>query len=200
MFATGYKVKPMTIMDIRQCTDTIRDFFKIDPMKPFPVLPFIENVVPERVKGFSFAILDDNECEEGVFAGYYPIQKQLRCRQSVYQKAFEGDGAARGHLSHELGHIILHRNQGTVLARSCAGFDQHEKYEDSEWQANTFERELLIPFDQITPTMTINDISRRYETSTALAQVVYERYRKSLLTGCTQGNTCMYPGRYQMSQ
>lgn len=180
MFAEGYKVKPMSIKDIRNLTDMVRDFFRIDPKRPFPILQFIENVVPEWVEGFSFEILDDEECEEGLFAGYYPVEKQLSCRQSVYQKAFEGDGASRGHLCHELGHIFLHRNQGAVLARGGVGSGKHAKYEDSEWQANTFERELLIPFGQLTPAMTIDDISKNYETSMALAEVAYDRYHRSL--------------------
>lgn len=188
MFEEGYKVKPMSIKEIRHLTDRVRSFFNIDPRKAFPILPFIENVVPEYVEGFTFAILEDDDFEESIFTDFNPIEKQLRCRESVYQKAFEGDGASRGHLCHELGHIFLHRNQGAVLTRGFMGSRRHAKYEDSEWQASTFERELLIPFGQLTTEMTTDEIAKRYETSEQLASISLDRYHKSLIekTSCSR--------------
>ena len=47
---------------------------------------------------------------------------------------------ARFTVAHEIGHLILH--EGFALARGAV---RHKHYEDSEWQADTFAAELLMP-------------------------------------------------------
>ena len=74
-----------------------------------------------------------------------PDQKIMFLREDVYDGAMTGDGRDRFTFAHELGHLLLH--SGNYLARydPAAPKPTHKKYEDSEWQADNFAAELLMP-------------------------------------------------------
>lgn len=70
----------------------------------------------------------------------------IKIPEKVYEEACQRKGRARFTLAHELGHALMHSNI-IPFARSLD--DNHKIYEDSEWQADEFAGELLIPSNEL---------------------------------------------------
>lgn len=144
----GLKVPPLKITDIRRLATAIRRGSQIEPEERFPVLEFLEFSLPEGLPGFDWAIFDNlphlmeacafpdgcTEHSDGPF---------IKVSDGVYEAAHRFDGRARLTILHECGHVLLHRKVA-VHHRGTVGADL-KPYENSEWQANTFAAELLMP-------------------------------------------------------
>lgn len=77
-----------------------------------------------------------------VEACWVPNSRTLFIRDTVYGDICNGEPRGRFTVAHELGHILL-AHQVTVN-RELASLNMR-KYENSEWQANTFASEFLMP-------------------------------------------------------
>ena len=73
----------------------------------------------------------------------FPNDGRIQIREDVYERACEGRGRDRLTIAHEIGHVILHG--GLPLRRSVVSPDSIRTFESSEWQANAFAGELLMP-------------------------------------------------------
>ena len=73
----------------------------------------------------------------------FPNDGRVQIRDDVYERACEGRGRDRLTIAHEIGHLVLHH--GLPLQRSDPPRNVIKPYEDSEWQANAFAGELLMP-------------------------------------------------------
>jgi hypothetical protein len=76
----------------------------------------------------------------------YPDKLRIELRSDVYDALVAGNPVARYTAMHEVAHIFIH--QGIPL-RSTAGPATHRHFEDSEWQANTFASEFLMPVEHV---------------------------------------------------
>ncbi len=70
-------------------------------------------------------------------------EKTIILREDVYERALAGHGRDRMTAAHELGHYILHSNVDITFARADTNL---KTYECSEWQANCFGGEILVPY------------------------------------------------------
>ncbi|MFD1260638.1 ImmA/IrrE family metallo-endopeptidase [Entomomonas asaccharolytica] len=68
----------------------------------------------------------------------------IHLREDVYDGACFGNGRDRFTAAHELGHYIFHRDYIGLLHRQICT-SETKSYCNSEWQANTFASELLMP-------------------------------------------------------
>lgn len=75
-------------------------------------------------------------------------------------------------MTHELGHLLLHRVELITLAREDGDIPP---YKDPEWQANAFVGELLAPYEYIKD-MSIIDIASHYGITEKSASI--QRRRK----------------------
>ena len=109
---------------------------------------FVEYELSEA--GFVYDIVSGDEMGDDE-AHAYPDSGVLRIREDIYDALIRKDCRARFTIAHEIGHLTLH--QGVPLR--WAGTPQnnvsrtHAFYEDSEWQADTFAAEFLMPVDLI---------------------------------------------------
>ena len=78
-------------------------------------------------------------------------------------RACEDDPRARFTVIHELGHIAMAHTRS--LNRDRGRGREIKPYEDSEWQANTFAAEFLMPLD---------DMKRRNLKTPELLQLEYQ--------------------------
>ena len=76
----------------------------------------------------------------------YPDKLLIELRDDVYDALILGHPVARYTALHEVGHLFIH--QGVPLRRT-SGPATHRHFEDSEWQANTFASEFLMPVEHI---------------------------------------------------
>ena len=79
---------------------------------------------------------------------------------------------ARFTVAHEIGHLILH--EGFALARGAV---RHKHYEDSEWQADTFSAELLMP-SHMCKELSIQEIQAKFVVSYTAAKNKFETLSK----------------------
>lgn len=139
---SGIKVRPLSTKRIRAVSQAIRKLFSIPP-GAVDVIQFLEGTLLKA--GVDFQILSKEEMgrDHGLT---YPDAGIICIREDVYIGACEDNGRDRFTILHEAGHLVLHT--GVSLARSTSN-GNHAWYEDSEWQANAFAAEFLMPVDEI---------------------------------------------------
>jgi hypothetical protein len=139
----GVKVPATNRAAVRELTaDLRRHFGLVDPY--LDVVRFIEHKLAAGV-GLVFAVqprsvLGDDEGRT------YPDRRRLELRDDVYMALRAGDPRARFTAMHEAGHLLLH--PGIPLRRTAA-VATHAAFEDSEWQADCFAAEILMPVEHM---------------------------------------------------
>lgn len=138
----GVRVRPQSRVNIRDVTSTLRKKLGLQDSFDFPVIEFLEKIMPLLFPGFNYEYVE--KAKMGKVEGLtIPETNTIRIREDVYESALRCEGRARFTIAHEIGHYIMHKNQFPSFARV------HESlppYEDAEWQANTFAGELLMPY------------------------------------------------------
>ena len=146
----GYRVSPRTIANIRAHALAVREMLIARNAPFFRMEPFIEGLLDY---GITYDVVDDDELPLGIEACCVPEHLLITFSNSTYEKACNDDPRARFTVIHELGHILLahtrthNRDSGGDIAA----------YEDSEWQANQFAAEFLMPLTHM--------IANRYKTA-----------------------------------
>lgn len=144
-----YKVKGMSIADIRAIAKMIREKCGLSKCERVPVCGFFEWVMEKLFPDFEWEIAEiETMGEEGVTLSG---DNKIIIREDVYEKACGGDGRARFTIMHEIGHFILHSPERVVLCRfgPNSASSRIAPYEDPEWQANTFAAEFLMDYDLV---------------------------------------------------
>ena len=135
-----YKMPPMSRVQVRQLAQQVHKLVKFT--KPaFPIVEFVECVLPRALEGFYFGVLPLSEMGVDEHGRTYPSNNAIYLREDIYIRAAEGHGRDRFTLAHELGHLLLHN---TGMRREMPK-GSIRPFEDSEWQANCFGGELLMP-------------------------------------------------------
>ncbi|MCR4654023.1 MAG: ImmA/IrrE family metallo-endopeptidase [Eubacterium sp.] len=163
-----YRATPLSRDDISKAVHTIRKHAGFENELYFPILHFVEIILPLVIPDFQFEVVPvielGNKHGETI-----PTENLIRIREDVYCRASEGEGRDRLTIAHEVGHLFFHENESIALCRLAP--DQKLKpYEDPEWQANAFGGELLAPSYLISG-MSVDEVSRKCGVSTCAAQV-----------------------------
>jgi len=136
----GYRVNPLSIESIRDCALLCRQALglgddKIDGTKLIDILSAHDITVD---------IVEDDQVKPSEEALCIPDERLILLPEKTFASLAAGNPRALFTLAHELGHLFLH--QRVVLAR---GDQTHAIFEDSEWQADCFAAEFLMPLDAI---------------------------------------------------
>lgn len=136
-----YKATGISRNDIRRYVRKIKKMVGLEEILYFPILPFLENILPFFIPDFQLEIapVTDMGNKHGET---YPSKNLIRIREDVYLRAATGEGRDRLTIAHEIGHLLLHEDTAIALCR----LEPNEKlkpYEDPEWQADAFGGELL---------------------------------------------------------
>lgn len=133
---------PISRAKLRELTTTIRKRCNLEHEPCFPVLQFLELVMPIIYPGFHLIIEEEKD-----MIGYHgltcPEDKTIRIREDVYYGAESGNGRDRFTIAHEIGHYCLHSKENVFYARIDG--NSVKPYMNPEWQANNFAAELLMP-------------------------------------------------------
>lgn len=177
----GFRVSPRSTKEIRKVTQSIRSMFGFTQPK-VPIVLMIDILTEQQF--IELEILEDHHplmADDLGNTQLIKIEEQklplIRLRNSVYEKATDGDGYSRFTVAHELGHAILH-NSDLKLSRSITHRDKGLWYMDSEWQADTFAAELLMDLKHIKNGDTPYDISMRFGVSTQSASIRLSKLSK----------------------
>ena len=96
-------------IQVREISKFARRMLKIKTVK-FPVLKALEKLIDKFPNNLFYRILPDDEFETNVMAELVPEGNDVYCikiRETVYEKAVNGDRASLGFICHEMCHFIL---------------------------------------------------------------------------------------------
>ncbi len=169
MAVRGYPVKPLSRGKIRLMAGKIRSLIDLNTEPYFPIVDFTEFFLPTLYDDFQFEVISQKEMGEQ-HGETFPNRHLIRIREDVYDGACEGMGRDRFTIAHEVGHLLLHTD--VVLSRiKLNRIITHEIYEDSEWQADTFAGELLIPV-HLVKGKNVREIVKECKVSSRAANVM----------------------------
>jgi hypothetical protein len=173
----GVKVDPLSTVQINAVANkfrtTVLDFCTEENID---MVDLIENILPTTF-GVNYDILE-KELLGPIEAATNPDKGELVIREDVYDALNDPNnpmhGRARFTLAHELGHLILH--EGPALHRQTS-IVKHKVFEDSEWQADCFAGEFLMPTAGCR-NLTADQIKERYSVSYTAARIKFEKLNK----------------------
>lgn len=161
----GYRVAPRNIIGIRERALSVRKTLVKKDEPFFRMARFIEQL---HEYGIIYDVVEADELPKGIEACCVPEFRSITFSAETYGKACEDDPRARFTIIHELGHILLTHTRT---------FNRENKeniaaFEDSEWQANQFAAEFLMPFDHmaLNGLTTANEIMLTYHVSAPAAE------------------------------
>ncbi|TVY00630.1 ImmA/IrrE family metallo-endopeptidase [Cohnella terricola] len=140
---SSYVAQPLSRVKIRNLALEMRDALGVKDVKEFPVMQFLEHILPQVDPEFVYDVMPIHE-----MGGHYglaiPQDHTILLREDVYENAVKGVPRDRFTVAHEIGHYFLHTPSRVAFAR---GNDLRKvpAYLNPEWQANTFAGELLAP-------------------------------------------------------
>lgn len=140
MSGSVFRVPPLSRSKIRYVAQQLHETVRLTE-PPFPIVEFVEYVLPVAIEDFYFGVLPLAEMGGDEHGRTYPSNSAIYLREDVYDRAVQGHGRDRLTLAHEVGHLLLHN---TGMRREMPS-GSIKRYEDSEWQADCFGGELLIP-------------------------------------------------------
>lgn len=163
--------KPRSRADIRKITKELRELVGCDKIYNFPIVHFIEWILVDPESGIELEIVDPDEMED-TYGTTNTGSNKMRIRLDVYEGAIEGNPRDRFTLCHEVGHYFLHQPESISFARGSVS-----KYQDPEWQANTFAGELMAPYDLVKD-MKVEEIMKNCNMSRQAATIQYNEYHR----------------------
>ncbi len=159
---------PLSRSDIRTQAFLIRKTFGYEKQLYFPIIRFVELILPQLVPKFVFDVASEDELGE-CHGLTYPERHLMRIREDVYLRADEGSGRDRATIAHELGHYFLHQPSHVAHARMEKGVTL-PAYKNPEWQAKAFAGELLVPAHLVTG-MKIREVAEKCGVSQEAAKI-----------------------------
>ncbi len=178
MSELGFKVAPTSKKKIRDLAETFWRGIN-SPTEQFPIVQMVDVALGQHFGDrYTFALLDKEYMGDS-HGLTEPDQLVMLIRSDVYEGANRGVGRDRFTLAHELGHLFLHGG-GRYLQRAApdAGPPTHKKYEDSEWQADQFAAELLMPIKVVEKCATPEDLATRAGVSLQAAAIRFKALRE----------------------
>ncbi|MCS3411093.1 MULTISPECIES: ImmA/IrrE family metallo-endopeptidase [Serratia] len=160
----GHRVSPLSNEKIKHYAQQLRDALELNNSRYMRLDVLLEGLA--ATDSIMLEIVEDRELQ-GRYALTYPDRNKIVLRQSVYDGLCEGEHHSRFTVAHELGHLIMHRNQMAYARSSTAG--KHKIYEDSEWQADVFASHFLIDSRLVEPGSTAEKISHDFGVSLSAA-------------------------------
>ena len=133
------RVPPRSRADLRSTAAQLLELCRIKT----PYVPIVE-ILEHHLTDFGVVYEYMTREEMGLDHGRsFPDEGRIQIREDVYDRACEGRGRDRLTIAHEIGHVVLHG--GLSLQRTAVNPSSIKTYENSEWQADAFAGELLMP-------------------------------------------------------
>lgn len=168
--AAAYKAAPLSRQNIRHFVKLIRKITGTENLTYFPIVQFMENVLPQIIEGFSYEIVPVEEMPDKC-GETYPALNLIKIREDIYCRAVQGDGFSRLTVGHETGHLLINDEHSISLCKIQPG-TRLKAYEDPEWQANCFAGELLMYYPLVKD-FSVDDL--REKCGVTLSAATYQK-------------------------
>ncbi len=173
---TNYSVESKSRNEIRELTRAIRKALRKDDELYFPVVQLLDGM-SLAFPNFNYEIVEDSELPPYIHADTNILTGEIRIKQSVYDRACNGEGRDRMTIAHEIGHYIMIVCCGFKIARNYNN-DIIPAHSDPEWQAKCFAGELLIP-GHLVKDLCPEDIAQKCGVSLEAATYQFNLLRKA---------------------
>ena len=170
---TGYIVEAKSRKDLRDLANTLRDKLGLTKKLYMPIVELLD-ILTEIFKDFSYEIVDDTELPLIMHADTDVRTGHIRIKESVYERACNGEGRDRMTIAHEIGHYFQLCFCGFRLRRNFTK-QKVKNFEDPEWQAKCFAGEFMIP-KHLVEKMTPSQISEVCGVSLDAAEYQYKHW------------------------
>lgn len=170
---TGYIVEAKSRKDLRDLANTLRDKLGLTKKLYMPIVELLD-ILTEIFKDFSYEIVDDTELPLIMHADTDVRTGHIRIKESVYERACNGEGRDRMTIAHEIGHYFTLCFCGFRLRRNFTK-QKVKNFEDPEWQAKCFAGEFMIP-KHLVEEMTPSQISEVCGVSLDAAEYQYKHW------------------------
>lgn len=175
MLRKTYRVEPRSILEIRMIANLIRKQLGTDEV---PLGRLMELLL---LKGVIHVLEDDDPMfSNHAEARYDPEQHCVYLRNSDYEACVK-DSRPRSKYTfwHEFGHVFLGHKISFARGEGVEGQDI-KCYESSEWQADQFAAEILMPLDIMIneKIFTVDGLVKRFGVSAMAAEKRINQLRK----------------------
>lgn len=141
----GFKVAPRGVAEIRISANAVRCLLGIGDNPQDTDLGLLLDQLTVKY-GITYDVLEaDDMPHPDVESCWHPELVTMHIRADVFEKVCRGDPRARFTILHELGHALLGHRRTINRTESATA----RVFEDSEWQANQFAAEFLMPLEVI---------------------------------------------------
>jgi Zn-dependent peptidase ImmA (M78 family) len=108
-------------------------------------IPIVEllDVFSVVLNNFNYEIVSDHELPADRHAETEIMSGTIRIKESIYERACNGEGRDRMTVAHEIAHYLMLRVFGFKLYRNV-GKREIKSFESPEWQAKCFAGEFMI--------------------------------------------------------
>lgn len=139
-----YMAAPLSRVDLRRIAFRFRKDLSLENTLRFPVMLFLEHVMPLCFEGFHYEIVEKKELSPHIHAETDIVNRIIRIREDVYDGAVRGKGRDRMTIMHEIAHYLLLVQRGIKFQR-VFNAQAVKKYRDPEWQAKALAGEIMCP-------------------------------------------------------
>lgn len=139
-----YIVESKSRRELRRLANILRCALGLENVIFFPIVETLD-VLSELFDNFSYEIVEDSAFPSNIHADTDIRTGHIRIKETVYNRACEGEGRDRMTIAHEIGHFFTLCLCGFKLQRNYDKKCVIPSYKDPEWQAKCFAGELMIP-------------------------------------------------------
>ena len=137
-----YIVEPKSRKDLRLLARMLRKHLGLENELWVPIVELLD-VLVEVFDDFSYEIVEDCELPNGTHAETNVRTGHIKIKESVYERACNGEGRDRMTIAHEIGHYFTLCFCGFSLQRNFKR-QKVKPFNDPEWQAKCFAGEFMI--------------------------------------------------------
>ena len=102
---SDYIVEAKSRNDLRALANILRKRLRINDYLRVPIVEILD-ILPEIFDNFNYEIVPDNELPAGTHADTDIRTGHIRIKESVYDRACDGEGRDRMTIAHEIGHYF----------------------------------------------------------------------------------------------
>jgi uncharacterized protein DUF955 len=172
-----YHVPAMSRQTIRGFATAVRFAARGPAGTRFDIVDMLENAMYEIDPGYNLEVAEYDDLGSATHGLTIPSEKTIIIREDIYEGACNGHGRDRFTLAHELGHYLLHHRIG-LARRDQVRREQIKPFNSSEWQADAFAGELLIPIEAVRACRTVAGIAAICGVSQDAALTQIKAYRR----------------------
>jgi hypothetical protein len=139
-YKSGFRVAKSSVWEIRTRAMSVRDILIPNGVPDLEL--FLESL--EKF-GITYDVVDEGYLPPGVEASCLPEKRVIYITASTYGSVVRNEERARFTIFHELGHLLLAHSRSFHRDTTVS----FPVWENSEWQADQFAAEILMPLSII---------------------------------------------------